>query len=425
MKRIIPVTRYLIVLTALLLVSGCGEQRGKEKNNKTLSVSMDFEQGYIGKYEINGDTIRADIGQFADSIWFAFRIDGAEGRTLTIILNDILWSSATTRNHGHFRDSINCAAVTYDPEHLNWELTRPGSINGNLKQITFTHTFSKNTAWIYFSYTVTNSMLKAWMTGLKPKKYIEKEILCTTTGLNAGGPNGHCLPLPLYLLTITDKSVPEESKKVFWVITREDPWETSGTISVQGAVEFLLSQDPVAESARKNAVWKIIPLVNVDGVSSGFGGHPKNLNGGPQVYLTNTWGSEEDRFAEVVAIENKIKEWVLSGKRFDLGQRIHSYAYMVNNSHTTIEYNADSIAKIWSDRIVKAGSASIPYQGNPSPNRWTSWVRNTCNLPDVPLLSCEVGLIKNNAGTIHTIPEIKRIGEEMVRAYCEYFKFEK
>jgi hypothetical protein len=125
----------------------------------------------------------------------------------------------------------------------------------------------------------------------------------------------------------------------------------------------------------------------------------------------------------VVAIENKIKEWDSSGKRFDAGQRIHSYMYMVNNSHTTIEYNADSLAKRWSDKIVELGSASIPYQGNPSPNRWTSWVRNACGLTDIPLLSAEVCMVKDKSGVIHTIPEIKRIGEALVRSYSGYFKF--
>jgi cytosolic carboxypeptidase protein 2/3 len=53
------------------------------------------------------------------------------------------------------------------------------------------------------------------------------------------------------------------------IIGRQHPGETMGSWVMQGVIEFLLSDDPMAVYLRKQIVFKIIPMMNPDGVIHG------------------------------------------------------------------------------------------------------------------------------------------------------------
>jgi murein tripeptide amidase MpaA len=74
------------------------------------------------------------------------------------------------------------------------------------------------------------------------------------------------------MLTITDfsHSKQEEQKKKIVVITgRVHPGETNSSWIVHGIIKFLLSKDKVAIELRKRLVFKVIPMINSDGVVAG------------------------------------------------------------------------------------------------------------------------------------------------------------
>mgnify|MGYP002079854251 FL=1 len=47
------------------------------------------------------------------------------------------------------------------------------------------------------------------------------------------------------------------------------PGETNGSWMVEGLVDFLCGSTTIAEFMRKNAIFKIIPMLNPDGVVLG------------------------------------------------------------------------------------------------------------------------------------------------------------
>lgn len=58
-------------------------------------------------------------------------------------------------------------------------------------------------------------------------------------------------------------------KKGIVITARVHPGEPQSSWAVQGLIEFLISDDPAAKSLRKNYIFKIIPMLNPDGVIYG------------------------------------------------------------------------------------------------------------------------------------------------------------
>jgi hypothetical protein len=72
----------------------------------------------------------------------------------------------------------------------------------------------------------------------------------------------------VHLLTITDRTTPDlNSKPVVLLTARVHPGETNASWMMLGTLKFLLS--PEANDLRKAYVFKVVPMLNVDGVVVG------------------------------------------------------------------------------------------------------------------------------------------------------------
>ena len=58
-------------------------------------------------------------------------------------------------------------------------------------------------------------------------------------------------------------------KKFVYLTSRVHPGETNSQYMIQGCIEFLLSNDPIAVELRTNFIFKVIPILNPDGVIHG------------------------------------------------------------------------------------------------------------------------------------------------------------
>lgn len=97
-------------------------------------------------------------------------------------------------------------------------------------------------------------------TSTSPGILYRKDILTYELGGNA-----------VHLLTITAAGTPSElaRRDVIVLSSRVHPGESNSSWMMQGTIDYLLSDHPVAEQARDLYVFKIVPMLNADGVVNG------------------------------------------------------------------------------------------------------------------------------------------------------------
>ena len=90
------------------------------------------------------------------------------------------------------------------------------------------------------------------------------------------------------MLTITDFSQANKSKKTVIMCGRMHPGETHASWLMHGFIRFLLSSNHKAQEFRRRVVFKIVPILNPDGVIAGnyrttFAGSDMNRTFGENV----------------------------------------------------------------------------------------------------------------------------------------------
>ncbi|HRQ50946.1 MAG TPA: M14 family zinc carboxypeptidase [Agriterribacter sp.] len=129
----------------------------------------------------------------------------------------------------------------------------------------------------------------------------------------------------MHLLTVTDTAIPDAEKKVVLITTLQHAGEYCGGYVVSGLLHFLLSDDEQAALARKTTLYKIIPMMNPDGIFHGitrFNGNYEDLNQEWDDDFTDTLHLPVE--PEVACVKKWIRGWLQSGKHIDLGLDIHS-----------------------------------------------------------------------------------------------------
>ncbi|KAM3870035.1 cytosolic carboxypeptidase 4 [Diretmus argenteus] len=147
--------------------------------------------------------------------------------------------------------------------------------------LTFTVTFKHNedVCYLAYHYPFTYSALQAHLQVLqssvdRTKVFFQHQTLCTSLAGNS---------CPLVTITACPasrgwKDMHQLRNRPYIVLTaRVHPGEPNASWVMKGTLEFLCSSDPVAQCLREEFVFKIIPMLNPDGVINGT--HRCDLNG--------------------------------------------------------------------------------------------------------------------------------------------------
>ncbi|KAL7827423.1 hypothetical protein SRHO_G00331410 [Serrasalmus rhombeus] len=171
--------------------------------------------------------------------------------------------------------------ICYYKNHFSRSSIAAGGQKGkSYYTMTFTVTFQHKDDVCYFAYhyPYTYSTLKMHLQKLRalrtPQIYYRQEQLCETLGGNS---------CPLLTITAMPESTGNDhicqfrNRPVVFLTARVHPGETNASWVMKGTLEFLMSSSPLAQSLRESYIFKIIPMLNPDGVING--NHRCSLSG--------------------------------------------------------------------------------------------------------------------------------------------------
>ena len=117
---------------------------------------------------------------------------------------------------------------------------------------------------------------------------------------------------PIEMLTVSDPDVDDSSKKTIWVTAIQHGYEMAGGPACEGMINALLADTDDANRIRKEFVYHLVPLVNVDAVN--HGGFRYNMR---DVDLNRNWDNvKKDAYdseisePEVAAVQRAVRDWV-------------------------------------------------------------------------------------------------------------------
>lgn len=275
----------------------------------SYSVSAAFESGALLRYEWpTPDHLVAYVRGQADEAgrnyqpsWFYFSISGPKGRALTV---DI----AGLEGEYNFRPH----------DGSGHRFMRPAYSYNNVHWIHFDSSeWLERPARIRVRFTMEQNRI--WIARIPPYTLKHLDGL-----LRAGRENPHLAvreigrsieKRPLRLLTIADRSSREKNKKSIWLLARQHAWEAGTSWVVEGAIRFLLSDDPRAKRLLASTIFQIIPMGDPDGVF--HGGVRFNRNG---YDLNRNWDlSDARRMPEIAAVKR-----AMAGRPIDFFLTLHN-----------------------------------------------------------------------------------------------------
>ncbi|CAF98247.1 unnamed protein product, partial [Tetraodon nigroviridis] len=281
--------------------SRIGRSRGPTKNatfmgetDATLEFESRFESGnllkavQVGPYEYEL-TLRADMYTGKHTQWFYFRVRNTRaGATYRFTITNLMKSSSLysqgmrpllyseraaeeksvgwRRAGSDIRYFRSCSQVEEPrpPAHI-----REGNNSGHsatLHSLTWTVQFpyDRDTCYLAHCYPYTYSHLQRYLRAVASNpavaSYCTLRVLCHSLAGNA-----------VYVVTVTSRggAAEDKRKKNVVVTARVHPGETNGSWMMEGFLDFLLGDSDDARLLRDTFVFKVVPMLNPDGVIVG------------------------------------------------------------------------------------------------------------------------------------------------------------
>jgi hypothetical protein len=221
-----------------------------------------------------------DLYTNGNTQWFYFRVNNVRaGQEVTFYIKNfqkpdslfnegmrpLMYSTAANRGWERCGSDIRYFA-SISPATIN-QPTHGNSKIPTSYTLAFTVTFEMSNDTCYFAYCLpyTYSDLQRFLTKLQHKpnvrKLFRRDELCKSIAGNR-----------VDVLTVTAPAESPEmlNTRVVVVITaRVHPGETNSSWIAQGLIEFLTSDNPEAKELRRLYIFKIVPMLNPDGVTNG------------------------------------------------------------------------------------------------------------------------------------------------------------
>ncbi|OMJ87122.1 hypothetical protein SteCoe_11195 [Stentor coeruleus] len=244
-------------------------------NDQTLVFESRFESGNLALASKVSDSeynllMQNDINTKGHTQWFYFRVTNTNKTLIKFnILNFTKPASLYSQGmkiliYSESENQQNNTSWFREGENIQYyqNSIRRGSGSKSYYSLSFTYNFPHKSDTVYFaySYPYTYSDLMQDLQIIENLPFVTRKLLCYSIAGNRCD-----------YLTVTNPSTPEEikSRKGIVISARVHPGETVGSWMMKGVLDFITSDCDEAKDLRQKYVFKIIPMLNPDGVING------------------------------------------------------------------------------------------------------------------------------------------------------------
>eukprot|EP00730_Choanoeca_flexa_P006910 TRINITY_DN12248_c0_g1_i1.p1 TRINITY_DN12248_c0_g1~~TRINITY_DN12248_c0_g1_i1.p1 ORF type:complete len:1041 (+),score=140.24 TRINITY_DN12248_c0_g1_i1:85-3207(+) len=255
----------------------------KDEQERTLVFESRFESGNLDKAYKASDIcynllLSTDKYTSRHTQWFYFKVSNVEaGRTYTFNITNLL-KSDSLYNHGmqpcmyseqaQRNDGIGWCRAGFDICYFKNDhrvLTAKGERFYYTLRFSWTARFDDDQVYFAHCYPYTYTDLQDYLTELLARPDSDSIVRLRTLCQTLAGNNCD-------LLTVTNYGVSQAemaSRKGVVISARVHPGETNASWMMKGFIDFITSNDPDAQTLRDHFVFKIVPMLNPDGVIIG------------------------------------------------------------------------------------------------------------------------------------------------------------
>ncbi len=278
-----------------------------------------FESGSIGLIEkIGDDEYRLNIrgqqdayGRNRQATWFYFRMEDVANRELTLRLS----AFRGEYNHRPATPAGPWFRPVFSTDGVHWRHIEEAAWDAAKAELTLKLRVAANTLWLAHIPPYPHSRVLGLLADAKNSPHASVEVIGETV-------RGR----PLHLVTVTDFAQTQAAKKVVWLQARQHAWECGTSFVMEGALRFVLSEDPAAKKLREGAIFKFVPMINVDSVVSG------EVRGNANGFDPNRQWDEVD-FRDQRWLERNPEIWYI--KKALLAQHAQQPVDLAMNLHNT------------------------------------------------------------------------------------------
>ncbi|MCL2743718.1 MAG: M14-type cytosolic carboxypeptidase [Planctomycetaceae bacterium] len=242
--------------------------------NETSPIRFNtaFPGGCLGKIAAleEPDSFRCFIpGQYNENgrnrqtSWFYFRIENVKNRSVKLIMTDYIGEYNLRPGAVPMHERIQPVC---SEDGKTWKHIETMIWDKENKELTLNLCPAADKLWIAHVQPYTFGPILEFIKEAGASPFVSTEIFGETV-----------LKRPLHLLTITDTKIPDDKKKRVFLMGRQHAWEAPTTFMCEGAVRFLISNDPKAVEIRQKAVVYVVLTLDPDGCE--LGGVRFNRNG--------------------------------------------------------------------------------------------------------------------------------------------------
>ncbi len=403
-------TRIFLFVIIIITFSGIHCKSSQNHSNAasaSITISSDFDSGSIDTlWESKPDFLTGWPRHWKQKsstddqyYWFYFKLDHIANKNITIKLDRL---AGTYRGGPHLIYTKGTRPV-YSYDQKNWQRINDVQYDARQHSLTFRNVFTADAVWIAYAHPFSYEQGLELINAITGNPFLNIEVIGKTPQER-----------DIHLLTITDPAIPETEKKVVFITTLQHAGEYCGGYVVSGLIHFLLSDDKDAALARKTTIYKIIPMMNPDGIFHGITRFNANLED-----LNQEW---DDDFTdtlhlpvepEAACVKKWIRKWKSAGKAIDLGLDVHSQGQegSMNLLHTPKDVLADLtpyLNKYWAVEYIP-----LEFSGS----------LNNCLVKEfnIPAGTFEIPQSRIKSGEYLTIDDYYHYGKGMALGITDYF----